>query len=95
MTEKIVVPHFASESDEADWWFEHREEHDVIMAKAMVEGRTKTPTQLFAELGLKGPRVAVPLEFEDLVQARDARGINADDYVRELLHEALAKNGAA
>lgn len=98
MTDRIVVPRFATESEEADWWYENREEHDAIMVKAMREGRTKSPSQLFAELGLKGPRVAVPLDFDDLVRAREqanAKGINADDYVRKLLHEALERNDAA
>jgi len=95
ISDRIIVPHFATEREEADWWFDNREEHDEIMLKAIEEGRTISPSQLFARLGLKGPRVAVELDFDDLVEARrqsSARGLNFEDYVRQLLHEGLAKN---
>jgi len=95
MSDKIIVPHFDNESEEADWWFDNREEHDEIMAKAMEEGRTMTMKQLLDQHGLVGPRIAVELDFDDLVEARRqsaARGLNFEDYVRQLLHEGLAKN---
>jgi predicted DNA binding CopG/RHH family protein len=98
INDKIIVPHFATEAEEADWWFDNRVEHDEIMAKAIAEGRTMTMKQVLDQHGLVGPRVAVDLDFDDLVEARRqsaARGLNYEAYVRQLLHEALAKNGAA
>ena len=94
MRHKIIVPRLATESEEADWWFDNREDHDEIMLRAMGEGRTMSPSQLFAQLGLKGPRVAVPLDFGDLVRAREqanALGIDYEDYVRQLVHTALGQ----
>lgn len=98
IADKIVVPRFATEAEEADWWFDNREQHDEIMAKAMAEGRTMTIKQLLDRHGLVGSRIAVPLDFDDLVEARrqsETKGLNYEVYVRQLLHEALAKNRAA
>src|SRR6266851_4785043 len=98
MSDKIVVPHFASESEEAEWWFAHREEHGEIMAKAMEEGRTMSLKQMLDRHGLEMPRVAVKFDLEDVARARaqaQSRGIDYEDYMRELLHQALLKNDAA
>jgi sulfur carrier protein ThiS len=98
MSDKIVVPHFANETEEADWWFAHREEHGEMMAKAMEEGRTMTLKQVLSQHGLEPPGVAVEFDLEDVVRARSqarARGIDYEDYMRELLHQALLKNDAA
>jgi predicted DNA binding CopG/RHH family protein len=98
MSDKIVVPNFASESEEADWWFEHREEHGEIMAKAIEEGRTMTMQQVLEQSELQSSRVAVELDFDDVVRARkqaQARGIDYQVYMRELLHQALVRNDAA
>jgi len=98
MSDKIVVPKFASETEEAEWWFAHREEHGETMARAMEEGRTVGIKDLLARDGLQGPRVTVQFEFDDIVRAREqaaARGLELDAYMRDLLHQAVAKNDAA
>ena len=98
MSDKIVVPHFASESEEAEWWFAHREEHGASMAQAMDEGRAIGMKQVLTQHGVEAPRVSVPFDFDDVVRAREqaaARGLDFEVYVRDLLHEALAKNDAA
>jgi predicted DNA binding CopG/RHH family protein len=94
--DKIVIPHFATESEEADWWFENREAHDEIMARAMDENRTSNLQELLKKRGLEMPRVSVKFDYEDVEMARKqaaARGVEVDSYVRDLLHEALMKNG--
>jgi hypothetical protein len=37
--EKIIIPQFASEAEEAQWWFDHREEIGADMIAAVREGR--------------------------------------------------------
>jgi hypothetical protein len=55
MSDRIIVPHFENESDEADWWFANRHEHDEIMLKAIAEGRTLTLKAVLAMYGLELP----------------------------------------
>jgi predicted DNA binding CopG/RHH family protein len=96
--DKIVVPHFATESEEADWWFANREAHDAIMARAMDEGRTSNLRDLFKERGLEMPRISVKFDYEDVELARKqaaARGVEVGSYLRDLLHDALVKNDTA
>ncbi len=98
MSETIQVRKFASESEEADWWYDHREEHGEIMANAMEEGRTMTMKQFLEKHGLESPLTPVPLDSQDVRRARkqaDARGMDAEVYIRGLLHEALMKSDAA
>jgi hypothetical protein len=40
MTDKPETPRFQSEAEEAQWWFEHREESALWLARAATEGRT-------------------------------------------------------
>jgi hypothetical protein len=98
MIEKIVVPKFATEAEEAAWWFENREEHGKFMAQEMAAGRTIKMKDLLAARGLQGPRVSVEFEFDDVVKAREQaqqRGVAVEAYLRELVHEAVTKNAAA
>ena len=97
MTEKITVPHFATESEEADWWFAHREENGKIMAKAMQEGRTMKLKDLLESHGLEGPPVPVKVDPDDVARARAQaakRGVGYEDYIRQVLHQALVTNDA-
>ncbi len=92
------MPHFETEAEEADWWYDNREEHGEIMAKAMEEGRTMTMKQVLEKHGLEPPLTPVSLDAQDVRRARkqaDARGMDADVYIRGLLHEALMKSDAA
>ena len=38
--EKRKLPHFKDEAEEAQWWYDHRDEVAGDMIKAMCEGRT-------------------------------------------------------
>ena len=58
--DKIKVPHFDNESDEAAWWYDNREEHGKVMAKAMKEGRTMTMKQLLERHGIDTSDLPVP-----------------------------------
>jgi hypothetical protein len=39
MADKIIIPAFASEAEEAQWWFDHREETGRALVEAVREGR--------------------------------------------------------
>ena len=92
MSDSIVVPKFATEAEEADWWFDNREEHDELMGQAMEEGRTITLKEYLARRGLELPKVSVHLDPADINIARqqaEARGIDTESYLQELVHEAV------
>ncbi len=55
ITDKIAVPKFATEQEEADWWYDHREEHGEIMVKAIREGRTSNLVKRLRERGIEVP----------------------------------------
>jgi hypothetical protein len=42
MAEKLVVAKFASEAEEADWWYAHREELTKAFADAVTRGELRT-----------------------------------------------------
>lgn len=98
MSEKIIVPKFETEAEEADWWFDNREAHGEIHARAMDEGRTMNLRELLKQRGLEVPRISVQFDYDDIAKAGKqaaARGVELESYMRDLMHEALLKNGAA
>jgi len=101
MSETIVVPKFATEREEADWWYDNREEHDKIMVKAMAEGRTRRLVDVLVERGIpltKVREVAVPVQQDDLsvaVEGAKQAGMKLGEYMGQLLHEALSKQAVA
>jgi predicted DNA binding CopG/RHH family protein len=98
MSEKITVPHFANESEEADWWFSHREENGKIMAKAMQEGRVMNLKNVLERHSHADTSIAVQVDPHDLERARiqaAKRGVQYEDYIRQVLHQALQENDAA
>lgn len=46
MKDKIVVPKFQSEGEEAEWWFVNREEHGALMAREIEQGRSIAMVEL-------------------------------------------------
>jgi hypothetical protein len=97
MTEKFSVPRFATESEEADWWFENREAHGEIMAEALRGRPRMNLLELLRQRGQEVPRVSVRFDYEDIALAGKqaaARGVDLESYMRDLMHEALVKNGA-
>jgi predicted class III extradiol MEMO1 family dioxygenase len=67
MSEKIELPAFKTEAEEADWWFEHREEHDSRLLKAMEDGSTQRLADVLMKHGLtlSGLKeIAVPIQDE-------------------------------
>ncbi len=92
IADKIVIPKFASEAEEADWLDEHREEHDEIMAKAMQEGHTTAAPQFWEQRGIKPDTIRVHLKAADVNLARvqaQARGIDTESYLQSLVHDAV------
>ena len=90
MSEKIHLPAFDSEADEAAWWNDNREAHAEEFAKAIREGRARRSNlaQRLAEAR------AVDLDPADETKARTIavkRGLDYKSYLKNLIHEALAQ----
>ena len=46
MADKLKIPAFASEAEEAQWWYDHREEVAKAFEEAAARGRARSPPNL-------------------------------------------------
>jgi predicted DNA binding CopG/RHH family protein len=94
--EKRIVPKFASESEEAQWWFNHREDLDKDFAQAFAEGRLQRRTEPRTSTAV--PTTTIRLDPADIDLARaqaEKKGLKYQTYLKMLLHEALLKESQA
>ncbi|MFZ1083357.1 MAG: hypothetical protein WAN35_00175 [Terracidiphilus sp.] len=106
---ELQLPEFASEANEARWWFENREKISEEFRRAASEGRQSRASarRLFAERGIPfpEPRASAPtptttirLDPEDIAKARvqaEKRGLRYQTYLKMIIHEELLKAEAA
>jgi predicted DNA binding CopG/RHH family protein len=98
MADKLKVPKFAQEAEEAQWWFEHREEVAKAFKDAAGEGKLQRGS--VANLSRKEnaatgitPTTTIRLDPGDISRARALaaqRGLRYQTYLKMLVHEALA-----
>jgi predicted DNA binding CopG/RHH family protein len=93
---QAVIPEFSSEAEEAAWWDAHRSE---IEAEIRQRVKQKRPLTLGSLLQRAKPSQPITLRIpkEDLENARRLaarKGLGYQTYIKMLLREALAKNGA-
>jgi hypothetical protein len=94
MNERKQLPSFASEAEEAKWWYDNREEHDAAFAAAIRDGRARRST---LEERLAAAR-AIQLDAEDEARAirlAAAQGVEYRAFVKELVHNALLRSDVA
>ena len=99
MVEKLKLPKFSSEAEEAQWWFDHRDD-EVVKAFEEAAARGKLRTGSVADLARKensaagaAPTTAIPLDPDDISRAMALaaqRGLRYETYLKMLVHEALA-----
>ncbi len=100
----LKIPTFATEADEAKWWFENEDLIADEFEKAAKEGRLGRGgvRRLFAERGIpfpESPKAPAPtptttirLDPEDIAKARvqaAERGLRYQTYLKMIIHEAL------
>ena len=94
-----VVPAFASEAEEARWWYENRDIHAKQLLAAVRTGeaqlltREKLQTRIAASRKKAAPVVALRIPEEDLALARkqaEQEGLPYQTYIKSLLHQTLA-----
>jgi predicted DNA binding CopG/RHH family protein len=101
----LKFPKFASEAEEAKWWFENDDKVSAEFQKAAAEGRLKRGgvRRLFAEKGIPFPEpkasaptptTTIRLDPEDIAKARvqaEKRGLRYQTYLKMIIHETLLK----
>ena len=97
-TERIV-PAFATELAEANWWKKNRKMHGEELLKAVKSGEAVVLTKeillrrLAASRKTPSPVVALRIPQADLTLARkqaEEKGLPYQTYIKSLLHETLA-----
>jgi predicted DNA binding CopG/RHH family protein len=98
---KRIVPKFATEAEEADWWFKNRHIHDKEFLAAMKRGEVQVLTMelLLARIEASkkkkpAPVVALRIPAADLALARkqaEQKGLPYQTYIKSILHETLTQ----
>jgi predicted DNA binding CopG/RHH family protein len=92
---QLVVPHFATEAEEAKWWDEHRSD-----VEAEIRRRSQRKPLTLEGLLKKEKRsqpITLRIAKEDLETARHLaaeRGIGYQTYLKMLLRGALAEQSS-
>ena len=88
MAQKLEIPKFANESEEARWWFENRDAVADEFELAEREGRLGRGSVS----RLAGAGAAIALDPEDVERARaqaERRELEYQAYVKMVVHQAL------
>jgi len=96
---KPTVPSFATEAEEAEWWFKNRNVHGRKLLATAKTGAAQTLTKAtlmerIAASKQPSPVVALRIPVADLALARkqaEQKGLPYQTYIKSLLHEALAQ----
>ena len=96
MSDTPMIPRFQSEAEEAQWWFDHREETANWMEQAAGEGLTTSLAGILERRSRGGatPTVSIRIDPADLSRARvqaEKRGLRYQTYLKMVLHEALTR----
>jgi predicted DNA binding CopG/RHH family protein len=94
-TKSRRIPGFATEAEEARWWYDNRKELDKDLKRAAQEGRLRVLDRktLRARIARSKARViSIRVPESDLRRARrqaSALGLPYQTYIKSLLHQAL------
>ena len=94
--EKRVIPKFATEAEEAQWWYDNREEIGKDLAKAFAEGRLRRRTEPRVSTPLPTTTIRLdPVDIELARQQAEKKGLKYQTYLKMVIHEALLKEAKA
>jgi predicted DNA binding CopG/RHH family protein len=101
MIEKPNIPKFESEAEEAEWWYQHREETAQWMEEAAAAGQTTALANVLERARQRAgitPTVSIRIAPDDISRARalaTKKGLRYQTYLKMLLHEALQREERA
>jgi len=97
---KRVAPAFATEREEAQWWYKNRNIHGKQLIAAVKNGEAQVLTQeklrerIAASKKSPAPIVALRIPAADLALARkqaEHMGLPYQTYIKSLLHQTLTQ----
>ena len=93
--EKLKIPKFKNEAEEANWLYENRESLASAFLRAAAEGRVRHGT--LKRRGGTTP-TTIRLPDEDLSRAKilaERQGLRYQTYLKMLIHQALEREEKA
>ncbi len=93
--ERRTIPNFASEAEEARWWFDNQDRLERDFAEAAANGTLTRGT--LARRGIT-PTTTIRLDPADISKARtlaEKKGVRYQTYIKTLIHEALEREDKA
>jgi len=89
-----VIPKFATEAEEAQWWYEQRHDLEERAEGSLARGELKLRRLPPSPAPVTGPtkNITIRVPDQDLIRARGLaakRGLRYQTYLKMLLHEAL------
>jgi predicted DNA binding CopG/RHH family protein len=97
---KRIMPVFATEAEEAQWWFDNRNKHGKQLVDAVKSGKAQVLTKetlrerIAVSKRTASPVVALRIPEADLALARkqaEQKGLPYQTYIKSLLHETLTE----
>jgi len=97
---KRVVPAFATEAEEAEWWYKNRSRHGKQLLAAVKNGEahvlTKEKLRERIAASKKTPAPTVALRFRKQIwlwprKQAEQKGLPYQTYIKSLLHETLTE----
>jgi predicted DNA binding CopG/RHH family protein len=97
---KRVIPPFATEGEEAEWWYKNRNMHGKHLLSAVKNGEAQVLTKeklrqrIAASKKMAAPTVSLRIPEADLALARkqaEQKGLPYQTYIKSLFHETFAE----
>jgi len=96
---KRVIPAFATEAEEAEWWYRNRSAHGKQLLAAVKSGEVQVLMkdklqERIAASKKPAPTVSLRIPEADLALARkqaEQKGLPYQTYIKSLLHETLTE----
>jgi predicted DNA binding CopG/RHH family protein len=95
MSDLLDIPHFDTEEEEADWWFQNQDTIEAAFERAEREGRLKRGSEAVKAVFRPKGAITVRMSETDLHTLRERasrEGQEEESYAAALLHEALEKS---
>ncbi len=96
-SKKRVIPAFATETEEANWWYENRKKLDADLTRTSRAGLSTLDRKTLAARIARtraAKIISIRVPESDLRLAREqaaSRGLPYQTYIKSLLHQALRR----
>jgi predicted DNA binding CopG/RHH family protein len=90
MSQKLEIPIFATESEEADWWYENRVLVEKEFHNAIAEGRVKQGVPIPPSQRRIQTTISLdPVDSKKAHAIAAKRGLKYETYLEMLVHQEL------